>query len=110
MDIKEYCNINEYRLSERSVNAVHQINNTVELGNYTATFAVALPLVQIFSNPTPHEVIKEITTYDWEEFSSGMMSVNKIVRRKVETIAEQEAFFGDGQDSTFWKCVTEAVR
>ncbi|MBD8511589.1 hypothetical protein IFO68_02575 [Photobacterium sp. CAU 1568] len=107
----KYCKIDSLELSAESVRDIQSINDKLELGDILATFAVAVPFVEIFSKKMkPHKRIETIAQYDWDVFADALLAVPTITRNRVNMIAESRAFETNGKERQFWSCVEKASR
>ncbi|WP_299017461.1 hypothetical protein [uncultured Photobacterium sp.] len=111
MSLKEYCKIENMVVSRTMQNQLDQIKSKQDLGNILGGFVSALPLVELFSGPaSAGKRLKEISTYDWEEFGDAMMATHVVTRREINKIADEARLMARGQELKFWGCVYEATR
>ena len=110
MSLRERCNIKGLVLSTRSEYALKLIDDKVSLTNYLTVLFVSSPIIEIFkSRGNVSNVTQDIYEYHWDEFADALGGINPILRRQIFNIAEQEAFFSNGKESSFWKCVSGAA-
>ncbi len=103
------CEMDSDRLSVSGVNAVQEIIDTIDTANLLTKALGFIPFFDIFLRGKPHEKLTNIATYDWEGFSTLMLSVSKVNRKKIETIAYNQWLKSQGAENEFWKCVYQAM-
>lgn len=110
MKNSDFCNIQNYKLSDSSKRSMNELRNVIDLGNYAAVFTASMPVVQIFTDRNAVNTVQNITQYDWIEFATAMSSIKDAVGTRAYNVATEAALFGTTQDKAFWRCMSNALR
>ncbi|PKF80633.1 hypothetical protein CW749_05510 [Vibrio sp. vnigr-6D03] len=111
----DFCSIDGYRPSKRTLTAIDEMNNVIKMSNYLDKIVALLPFYQIFAGRSSYRGVAltsagwNASTYDWKLFNEAMMAIPEIKRVRLENIAEREMMFGMGKDYDFWKCVFNSL-
>ena len=111
----DFCSINNFSPSSRTLDAIDEMNNVIEMSSYLEKTIALLPFYQIFAgrNSYPGVAITSAGwnaySYDWSTFNDAMMSIPEIKRKRLENIAENAMLFSMGKDYAFWKCIYNSL-
>ncbi|BCL68827.1 conserved hypothetical protein [Vibrio nigripulchritudo MADA3029] len=108
---KDFCNVDAFTPSSRTVEAIKEMNKVVEMGSLLEKIVMLVPVFQIFITPkvSMPKVGKGVTKYDWEQFAQAVSGINNIKRARLEEIAYLTGDLSTGEDKKFWSCVYNAL-
>lgn len=110
----DFCRIKDFRPSNRTMDAIKQMENTVTMSKYLASVISLTPVFAIFAGRGPMSAGAfgagvNLQGYDWNTFSDVLSGIPAIEREALEKIAFNETLYQTGKDYAFWKCVYNAL-
>ncbi|MEF1286067.1 hypothetical protein QTN94_19715 [Vibrio sp. M250220] len=110
-----FCNIKDFKPSQRTMNAIKEMNNVNQMSSYLDKILALVPFYHIFAGRKSYPGVAltnagwNASTYQWKTFNEAMMAIPDIKRKRLETIAENEMLFSTGKDYEFWTCVYNSL-
>lgn len=110
-----FCNIQYFTPSQRTIEALKEMERITRSANLLTHLLTAVPLFQIFSGRNSYPGVSalsggyNISTYDWQNLAQAFSSVGLIKRRQIETLAMRMANETTSKDKEFWKCIYNAL-
>lgn len=110
-----YCNIKGFKPSQRTKNAIKDMNNVIQMSSYLDKLVALIPFYHIFAGRKSYAGVAissagwNASTYEWGLFNDAMMAIPLIKRRRLENIAENEMLYATGKDYEFWTCVYNSL-
>lgn len=107
----DFCNIDGFIPSSRTLDAIKEMNDVVQLSKFLEQIVSLLPFYQIFSGRSSYRGVSlsasgwNASTYDWKSFSEAIMAIPLIKRNRLENISYNQMLYSTGKDYAFWKCI-----
>jgi len=110
-----FCQIQGFKPSRRSLKAIEEMNQVIEMSGLLEKIIPLLPFYSIFSGRKTYDIVTigaagwQANTYDWENFRKAMLAVPAVKRRRLENIANLQRLHSKGKEYEFWTCVYNSL-
>lgn len=110
-----FCNIKGFKPSRRSLKAIEEMNQVIEMSSWLRRIVPLLPFYSIFAGRKTYDIVTigaagwQASTYDWESFRRAMLAIPAIKRRRLENIANMQRLYAKGKEYEFWTCVYNSL-
>ena len=110
-----FCDIKKFTPTERTTSALDELSRVTKMSKHLETAMIAAPFLQVFSgrgSTTGSSLTTagiNVTTYEWEVFSSAIQSIPDIQKSRIENIAYNEYILSAGEDQKVWRCIYNAL-
>ncbi|MEF1257191.1 hypothetical protein [Vibrio sp. M260112] len=110
-----FCNIKGFKPSQRTMRAIRDMNDVIEMAGYLDKIIPLIPFYHIFAGRKSYTGVAitaagwNASTYEWRTFNEAMMAIPKIKREALEKIAHRESLTATGKDYEFWTCVYNSL-
>ncbi|QMV14420.1 hypothetical protein [Vibrio spartinae] len=110
----DFCTIRDYRPSTRTIDAIKEMNDTVNMSKYLASLVSVTPVFAILVGRGPISGSTVSTAwnfynYNWDTLRDGLAGIPALERETLEKIALNETMYQMGKDYEFWICIYNAI-
>lgn len=110
----KYCEFKNFKPSQKTVDALEQIERKMKLSKALEVFAWAGTLMNLFAGkgtklPSGGGHAFNIGTYNWEVFAGAIGGIGGIQQHYIMQVVELAIMDTTGEDKKFWRCMKNAL-